>query len=52
MKKKYFVEVKSNIQRDNANAIFTSEKIDKLDNLVDVVKNLTINDDEYYESNT
>ena len=32
--------------------IFTSEKIDKSDNLVDSVKNLTINDAKYYESNT
>ena len=31
-------------------AIFTSEKLDKLDNLVETVKNLKINNDEYYES--
>ena len=28
-----------------------SKKLDKLDNLVDAVKNLTINDAKYYESN-
>ena len=38
--------------RENANAIFTSEKPDKLDELVKAVNNLTINDAEYYESNT
>ena len=42
----------SNTPRDNANAIFTNEKIDKLDELVDEVKNLTTNDAKYYESNT
>ena len=42
----------SNTQRENANAIFTSEKLDKLDELVDAVNNLTINDAKYYESNT
>ena len=31
-------------------AIFTSEKLDKSDDLVDAVKNLTINDAKYYES--
>ena len=40
------------VQRENANAIVTSYKIDKLDELVDAVKNLTIKDAEYYESNT
>ena len=42
----------SNTQRDNANAIFTIEKIDKSDELVDAVNKLTINDSVYYESNT
>ena len=32
-----------NTLRDNANTIFTSEKLDKLDELVNIVKNLTIN---------
>ena len=41
----------SNTQKDNANTIFTSEKLDKSDGLVDAVKNLTINDSEYYQSN-
>ena len=34
----------SSAQKDNANAIFTSENLDKLDELVDAFKNLTIND--------
>ena len=34
------------------NAIFRSEKLDKSDDMVDAVKNLEINDAEYYESNT
>ena len=38
--------------RENANEIFKSEKTDKLDELVKAVNNLTINDAEYYESNT
>ena len=42
----------SNAKRKNANAIFTGEKLDKLDELVDTLKNLTINDAKYYESNT
>ena len=33
----------SNTQSENTNAIFTSEKLDKLDNLEDSVKDLTIN---------
>ena len=37
---------------ENANMIFTSEKIDKLDKLVGTVKNLKINNAEHYESNT
>ena len=41
-----------NTQRENANTIFTSEKIDKPDGLVDAVNNLTINNDGYYKSNT
>ena len=41
----------SNEYRENTNAIFTSEKIEKSYKLVDSVKNLTINDAEYYESN-
>ena len=32
--------------------IVTTVKIEKLDELVDTVKNLTINDAEYYDSNT
>ena len=42
----------SNTQTEKANAIFTSEKLDKYDELIDAVKNLTINDTKYYESNT
>ena len=42
----------SNTQRQNANAIFTSEKLDKLDDLADTVEYLTTNDAKYYESNT
>ena len=42
----------SNVYRENENKIFTSEKIDKSDELVDAVKNLTINNAKYYESNT
>ena len=42
----------SNTQREDENAIFTSEKIDKSDKLVDAVNNLTIDDAKYYESNT
>ena len=42
----------SNKQKDNANAIFTSEKLDKSDKLVGTVNNLTINNARYYESNT
>ena len=34
----------SNTQRENANAIFTSEKLDKSDELADTLKYLTIND--------
>ena len=42
----------SNTQRENTNAVFTSEKLDKQDELVDAVKNLTIKYAQYYESNT
>ena len=42
----------SNVQRENANAIFTSKKLDKLDKLVDTENNLKINNAIYYESNT
>ena len=41
-----------NTQRENANAIFTSEKLDKLDDLADTLKDLTINDNKYYASNS
>ena len=41
-----------NTQRENTNTIFTSEKLDKSDKLVDTVKKMTINDAKYYESNT
>ena len=40
------------VQREISNMIFTSEKLDKSDELVDSVKNLTINDAKFYESNT
>ena len=46
-----FIHV-SNTKINNANAIFTSKNIDKSDELVDAIKDLTINDAEYYESNT
>ena len=42
----------SSAQRGNANTIFTSDKLEKSDELVVEVKNLTINDAEYYESIT
>ena len=42
----------SNTQRDIANAILASDKLDKSDELVDAVKDLTINNAKYYESNT
>ena len=35
------------LQRENANTIFTSEKLDKLDELVDAVNKLTINNAGY-----
>ena len=42
----------SNTQKENANTIFISEKINKSNKMVDAVNNLTINDAIYYESNT
>ena len=42
----------SNTQRENTNTIFTSEKLDKLENLEETLKELTINDAEYYVSNS
>ena len=48
----YTFSHRSNTQRENTNAIFRIAKPDKLDKLVYAVNNLTINDAEYYESNT
>ena len=42
----------SNIQRENAKLIFTSEKLDKSDDLEGALKDSTINDAKYYESDT
>ena len=42
----------SNTQKVNTNAIFTSEKLDKSDDLVDIEQKLTVNDAKYYESKT
>ena len=42
----------SRAQRENSNVIFTSEKLEKSEELVDAVKNLTVNDAKYYDSNT
>ena len=42
----------SNTQRESENTIFTSEKLDKLDELEDSLNDLTINDTKYYESDT
>ena len=42
----------SNTQRDNSNTIFTSEKLNKSDDLVDTLKDFTINDAKYYVSNS
>ena len=39
----------SSAQRENENTIFTIKKLDISDKLVDAVKNLKINDTEYYE---
>ena len=41
-----------NTLRENANAIFTIEKLDKSDKLADALKDLTMNDAKYYESNS
>ena len=38
-----------NTERENSNAIFTSEKLDKSDDLADALKILTINDAKYYQ---
>ena len=40
----------SDTKRENANAIFTIDKLDKLDNLADALKDLTINNSKYYVS--
>ena len=40
----------SNTQIENENTILTSEKQDKSDALVEMLKRLTINDTGYYES--
>ena len=37
---------------ENTNKIFTSEKIDKSDELADTLKDLKINDAEYYVPNS
>ena len=42
----------SNPQIENANATFTSQKLDKSDKLEDSLNDLTINDTEYYELNS
>ena len=39
-------------QRENYNAIFTSEMLENSDELVDSVNNLTINDPKHYKSDT
>ena len=39
-------------KKENANTIYISEKVDKLDELVEAVNILTINDAKYYEPNT
>ena len=41
-----------NTQRDNANTIFTSEKLDKSDYLADELSYFTINNAKYYASNS
>ena len=41
-----------NTLRENATAIFTIEKLDKSDKLADALKDLTMNDAKYYESNS
>ena len=42
----------ANTQRGNANAIFTSENLEKSDKMADKIKDLTINDAEHYVSNS
>ena len=42
----------SNTQRENANTIFTSEKLDKWNKLADTLEDLSINGAKYYESDT
>ena len=42
----------SNTQRENINVIFTIEKLDKLDDLAEALKNFTINYAKYYDSDT
>ena len=41
-----------NTQRNNVNTILTSEKLDKSDELAETLKYLTINDAEYYVSDS
>ena len=41
-----------NTQRENANTIFTSEKLDKSDKMVDALNHFTINNTEYISSNS
>ena len=43
---------KSNSQRKNSNVILTSEELDKSDELAETLKYLTINDAEYYVSDS
>ena len=42
----------SNTQRDSKNIILKSDKLDKLDTMVETLKGLTINNAEYYESDS
>ena len=42
----------TNTQRENTNAIFTSEKLDKSDDLADALKDFKINHSGYYASNS
>ena len=43
---------KSHTQKDNENMILKSDKLDKSDALEEMLKGLTINDAEYYESDS
>ena len=43
---------KSNTQRENANKILTSEKVDESDALAEALKRFTINDAGYSESDS